>query len=147
MTSFWLSCLLLLELSAAFDTVDCIIFLDICLPLAYAPLFSPLQILFQGCLCGSFPSPCSFSLGVSQGSILIPFVFSLYALSLGDLIHSYVITCILYANNSCRYFSILDLPPVLASHSLGHHILDCSQPSQAKHGPRVAYHCLCPLFL
>lgn len=75
MTSFGASLLILFKVSATFNTVSCFLFLDICLPLAYATLF-PLgsshlsRCSFRVCLCGSFPYPCSFSLGVSQGFIL-----------------------------------------------------------------------------
>ena len=99
--------LVLLDLSAAFDTIDHSILidrLDSCCGISGTAkdwLRSYLQDRTQTVVVGDAHSdPVNLNIGVPQGSVLGPLLFSIYILPLGDIVRSHGITHHGYADDT-----------------------------------------------
>ena len=107
-----LTCVIMLDLSAAFDTVDHCILLD---RLSSSFNFSGVVLKWfsnylmnrsQSVMINSHVSlPHSFLYGVPQGSILGPRLYSLYVSPISNIIDSYGLSHHIYADDTCLYFS------------------------------------------
>ena len=105
--------LVLLDLSAAFDTVDHGILLDrLCTRVGLtgtvlAWIRSYLSDRTQQvAVCQTVSEESSVAFGVPQGSVLGPILFSLYLLPLGDLLRSLSVSYHLYADDTQLYLAV-----------------------------------------
>ena len=107
-----LTCVIMLDLSAAFDTVDHTILLDrlsdrynfsgVVLKWFSSYLKNRYQIVrFNSRKSSSHPLLC----GVPQGSVLGPRLYSLYVSPISSIIESYELSHHIYADDTCLYFS------------------------------------------
>jgi hypothetical protein len=104
--------LVMLDLSAAFDTVNHALLLsileslkvtDVALEWFRSYLSDRHQVV---CIQGSSSDPKSLKCGVPQGSVLGPLLFSVYTASLGHLLRQMNINYHLYADDSQIYLSV-----------------------------------------
>ena len=105
-----LGVVVLLDLSAAFDTVDQEILLKrlsvscgldgLALDWFRSYLMSREQCVFYN---GASSSKAQLTCGVPQGSVLGPVLFTLYAADIADLIHGNGLKCHLYADDTQIY--------------------------------------------
>lgn len=107
-----MSLLVLLDLSAAFDTVDHDILLDDLYSCgirgdAYLLLESYLTNRFQHASVGSSLSePVHLQFGVPQGSVLGPILFTLYTRSLAGLLEAHGVDYHFYADDTQLYVRV-----------------------------------------
>uniref|UniRef100_A0A803SSM3 Reverse transcriptase domain-containing protein n=1 Tax=Anolis carolinensis TaxID=28377 RepID=A0A803SSM3_ANOCA len=120
--------LVLLDISAAFDTIDHGILLGRLsgMGLGGTVLQSFLdgrsQMVKLGDTCSD---PWPLSCGVPQGSILYPMLFNIYKKPLGEVIRGFGVRCHLYADDTQLYYSF---------------------PPKSKEAPRILDQCLAAVF-
>ncbi len=114
--------LLLLDLSAAFDTVDHDLLLDILN--AYLGIDGKALAWFRSYLSGRYQSVCISGVqserkellcGVPQGSVLGPLLFTVYTLPLAEIIRSHGISYHFYADDTQLYLSFTPREPGAAT--------------------------------
>ena len=88
--------LVLLDLSAAFDTVDHCLFDGTVLQCFTSYLLNTSQYVQIHDKCSA---PSNLQYGAPQGSVLGPVLFSLYTCSLGEIMCKYNVNCHFYADD------------------------------------------------
>ena len=136
--SFLSSVLILLDLSAAFDTVNHEILLATLaeLGIANSALSWFTSYLtnrtYQVTWNGSLSEPCSADTGVPQGSVLGPLPFSLYIRSLSSVITSHGFSYHCYADNTQLFLSFSYSDSLIANH-ISDCLADISTWTPARH--------------